>query len=188
MSARTADGSPSPTSSLPVDPDVEVDDRPATRVRVRAALSSARRVLRERRDVLGVIAVGGALGALARWGIAEALPTAPAGFPWATFIANVSGAFVLGALMVLATEALRPSRYLRPFLAVGVLGGFTTFSTYMLDTRNLLVAGEPALAVLYLFGTLVVGLVAIWVSIALTRGCLAVLRQRSRRAGRGGRR
>ncbi len=56
-------------------------------------------------------------------------------FPWATFVENVTGAFALGVLVVLAFARWPRSRYLRPFLGVGVLGGFTTFSTYALDIR-----------------------------------------------------
>jgi CrcB protein len=126
-------------------------------------------VLRQRGDVLAVIAVGGALGSLARWGLAQALPHPGATFPWATFAANVSGCLLLGVLMVGVLEVWPPSRYVRPFLGVGVLGGYTTFSTYMLDARGLLVAGRTALAGQYLFGTLAAGLAAVWLGVALAR-------------------
>ena len=62
-----------------------------------------------------------------------------------------------------------PSRYVRPFLGVGVLGGFTTFSTYMLDIRGLVVADAGAIAAVYLFGSVVVGLAAVWLGIATAR-------------------
>jgi CrcB protein len=120
-------------------------------------------------DVLVVVAAGGALGSLARWGLGEALAGSEGSFPWATFIVNVSGSFALGLLMVLVLEVWPPSRYVRPFLGVGVLGGYTTFSTYALDTRALVVAGRAPAAGLYLLGTLAVGLVAVWAGIALAR-------------------
>jgi CrcB protein len=71
--------------------------------------------------------------------------------------------------MVFVVGVWSPSRYVRPFLGVGVLGGFTTFSTYMLDTRGLVVADAGALAAVYLFGSVVVGPVAVWLGIATAR-------------------
>jgi len=128
--------------------------------------------------VLAVIALGGALGSLARWGVGEVLPHGRGHIAWSTFLDNVVGAFVLGALMVLVLEVWPPTRLVRPFLGVGVLGGFTTFSTYMLDTQDLLRAGHPGTAVLYLFGTLLFGLLASWAGVAVTR---AVVEARHRR-------
>ena len=120
-------------------------------------------------DILLAVALGGALGSLARWALAESLPHAADELPWGTVTANVVGAFLLGALMVVVLETGRPGRYLRPFLGVGVLGGFTTFSTYMLDTRVLLAEGEPLRAGGYLFGTLVAGLLAVWLGVVAAR-------------------
>ncbi len=135
--------------SLPVDPDVEPG-------------ASARW------DVLVAIALGGGLGSLARWQLGRWLvDTGP--FPWATFAENVSGSFVLGALVVLALGRWPRSRYLRPFLGVGVLGGFTTFSTYALDVRTLVVSDRPWLAVGYLLATSAAGLAAAWVGMAAAR-------------------
>jgi CrcB protein len=124
-------------------------------------------------DVLAVVGVGGALGSLARWALSEAVPHGEGRVAWATAVENVSGAFLLGLLMVLALGPARSSRYLRPFLGVGVLGGYTTFSTYMLDTRALLAAGHLPAALGYLFGTLVAGLVAVWAGVGIGRGLLA---------------
>jgi CrcB protein len=124
-------------------------------------------------DVLLVIAAGGALGSVARWGLGEAFADAVGSFPRATFVENVGGCFLLGVLMVFVVDVWPPSRYVRPFLGVGVLGGFTTFSTYLLDTRSLIDAHHGALASTYLFGTLAVGLLAVWAGIALTRGYVA---------------
>ena len=73
-------------------------------------------------------ALGGALGALARWGVAEALPASPGGWPWATLLVNLTGCLLLGVLLaVLAARSPEPA-WPRPFLAVGVLGGYTTYS------------------------------------------------------------
>lgn len=132
------------------------------------------RLLRDRWDVLGVIALGGAAGSLARWGLDQALPDVPGDFPWSTFTENLAGAFALGALMVWLTELWPSARYLRPFLAVGVLGGFTTFSTYMVDTRTLVAAGRPGLAAGYLIGTVVCGLVGVFLGALAGRSALAL--------------
>lgn len=103
--------------------------------------------LRAELPVVGVVAVGGALGASARYGAGLLLPTPEGAFPWTTFTVNVVGCALLGGLMVLLTE--RPTEWstapphplLRPFLGTGFCGGFTTFSTYALDTQRLLDAG-----------------------------------------------
>jgi fluoride exporter len=131
--------------------------------------------------VLGAISVGGALGALARYGIAYALPSGPTGFPWATFLINVSGCLLIGALMVLVTDVWGGRRLIRPFLGVGVLGGYTTFSTYVVDIQRLVNAGAPATALGYLAATLLAALAAVYAGATVTR--LAI----SRRAGKGSR-
>jgi fluoride exporter len=119
--------------------------------------------------VLAVIALGGVAGSLGRGWVAHRLPTAPGAFPWATFWVNVTGAFLIGALMHYVLEVWPPHRLLRPFLGVGVLGGWTTFSTYMLEARGLLARGHPQTATAYVASTLVLGLAAVWLGLALAR-------------------
>ncbi|NUW37664.1 CrcB family protein [Nonomuraea sp. SMC257] len=109
---------------------------------------------------LGAISVGGALGALARFGITLALPHPPGGFAWATWLINVTGCLLIGLLMVAITETWRVHRLVRPFLGIGVLGGYTTFSTYVVDTQKALEAGAARTALAYLAGTLVAALLA----------------------------
>lgn len=119
--------------------------------------------------VIAAISAGGVLGAIARYGLTSAFPPDPAGFAWATFAVNVSGCFLMGVLMV-AVELVVPGRALvRPFLGVGVLGGYTTFSAYSLDAYQAWNAGAAQLAVVYLAGTLIAALVAVWAGSALTR-------------------
>jgi CrcB protein len=83
--------------------------------------------------------------------------------------------------MVLVLDLWPPSRHLRPFLATGFLGGFTTFSAYMLETRNLLDDGHAGTAAAYVVATLVVGLTATWVGIVGGRTVVAAGRRRARR-------
>jgi CrcB protein len=133
--------------------------------------ASARPAWRDK-GVLAVVAGGGTLGSAARWGVGQALPTRSGHLPWGTETVNVVGCLLLGVLMVLVIELFPASRYLRPFLGVGVLGGFTTFSTAMFDTRDLVAGGDVALAALYLFSSVLCGLLAVWAGIVVTRWAL----------------
>jgi CrcB protein len=123
--------------------------------------------------VLLAVAVGGALGAGARWGVSELVPAA-GGFPWPTLLVNVSGSLLLGVLMVLVVDVYETHHLVRPFLGVGVLGGFTTFSTYALETRDLLALGEYLLAAAYLVGSVVACLLAVGLALTATRRLLDV--------------
>jgi CrcB protein len=146
------------TGPSPVDPDVDL------------------RVPAHRRELVGghlpvvaVIAVGGGLGALARFGIARALPTPRGHFPWATLATNLSGCLAIGVLMVLITDVWTAHRLVRPFLGVGVLGGYTTFSTYAVDGRVLLGSGSAGATFGYLVGTLLGAIVACLAGVWCTR-------------------
>ncbi|MGC4111971.1 MAG: fluoride efflux transporter CrcB [Nocardioides sp.] len=123
-------------------------------------------------SVVAAVAVGGALGAAARWAVAEALPHTSGQLPWATLLTNVLGCFLIGVLMVVVLERLPRQRLVRPFLGTGILGGFTTFSTYVLDTRGLVAAHHTGLAAAYLAGSLVAGLLAVVAGLRLTEQVL----------------
>ncbi|WP_312884683.1 fluoride efflux transporter FluC [Nocardia barduliensis] len=129
--------------------------------------------------VLVVVAVGGALGALGRYGLAQGLPGRAGHIPWATFVTNVSGCFAIGVLMVAVTEIWTVHRLLRPFLGVGVLGGFTTFSTYANEIRELLRPGTIVAAAGYLAGTLICALLATFAAMWLTRAGYQRVRKRT---------
>ena len=165
-------------AGFPVDPDVTATDVTATDATdvtpdgVPTVPARALRLVRARRDILFMIALGGALGAAARYGLAVGLPHSPGAFPWSTLLANVAGCLAIGVLMVIVVERAPTSRLVRPFFGTGLLGGFTTFSTYSLDTRNLLAAGRPAVAAAYLLGTLVLGLLAVVVGLRATERVL----------------
>ncbi|MEU5450294.1 MULTISPECIES: CrcB family protein [Streptomyces] len=122
--------------------------------------------------VLAAVAAGGALGALARYGALVLWPGA-GGFPWTVFVVNVSGCALIGVLMVLTVERGRIAHPLvRPFLGVGVLGGYTTFSTYAADVSGLLARQEVAVAMAYTAATAVAALAAVWAAAVATRAWL----------------
>jgi CrcB protein len=119
--------------------------------------------------VLVAISIGGAIGALARYGLGVALPPGRTGFPWPTFGINVVGSLLIGILMVLVVEVWDAHPLVRPFLGVGILGGFTTFSTYAVDVQRLVDAGAAGTALAYLAATLVAAVVAAYVGLTITR-------------------
>src|SRR3954469_17806967 len=105
---------------------------------------------------VALTAAGGAIGALARWGLEEAFPAHGTAFPWTTFVINVVGSCLLA--MLGATPAVRRRPALPVLLGAGVLGGFTTMSTASVDTFRLLDAGAAGTALLYAGGTLAAAL------------------------------
>ncbi len=106
-------------------------------------------------------AVGGALGALARWAVAAALPSSPAGWPWATLLVNLTGCLLIGLLLAaLAARSPEPV-WARPFLAVGVLGGYTTYSTFAVETVQLVEDGAVVAAAGYVLASVVGGVAAV---------------------------
>ncbi|MEV0274075.1 CrcB family protein [Hamadaea sp. NPDC050747] len=103
---------------------------------------------------VAVISLGGLLGALARFGLGVAFPVAPHTFPWTTFAINVVGCLLLGFIAPLTAGLVRP------FVGTGVLGGFTTFSTYILEIHRLVRAEQLPTAVGYLGATAISALLA----------------------------
>jgi fluoride exporter len=146
------------STDLPADPDVDLR-MPRLRWDMRRAPWA----------LLAVVSAGGIIGACARHALDLAWPHPPGGFPWATFVINVSGCLLIGVLMVLIIEVWSAHRLLRPFLGVGVLGGYTTFSTYAVDVQRLLAAGAARTALLYLAGTVFAALAAVYAGVTLTR-------------------
>jgi fluoride exporter len=128
-------------------------------------------------SVLAAVSVGGAIGAVARYAISTAWPTTRGGFPWATFVINVSGCLLIGVLMVAIAEIWPRRRLLRPFLGTGVLGGYTTFSTYVVDAQHLLDQHAAATALIYLLATLVSAVLAVYAGTALVRLPLTHIRR-----------
>ena len=121
---------------------------------------------------MAAIALGGALGTLARYVIERGFVSSPAGLPWATLSVNVLGSFVLGVVVTLVVERWPTDRYLRPLVAVGFCGGFTTFSTLAVEIDRRIQHGHIGVAAAYLALSLVAGLGAALAGITLAGGRL----------------
>jgi CrcB protein len=114
------------------------------------------------------VLVGGGLGASARYAVGLALAREP-GFPWATLVVNVVGSFAIGVVVVFADEHLRLGAWLRTFLVVGVLGGFTTFSSFSVDTLRLWERGDALQAAGNVLASVGLCLIAVQLGLALAR-------------------
>ncbi|MDQ5895817.1 MAG: fluoride exporter [Actinomycetota bacterium] len=114
---------------------------------------------------LAAIFIGGVVGALIRVGLSEAFPHEVDAWPWPTFAVNVAGAFLIGYFFA-AFRDHRPDQIHHPFFATGICGTLTTFSTMQLELFNMVDAGEPALASVYLAASLAVGYLALRLGIA----------------------
>ncbi|CAM5539834.1 fluoride efflux transporter FluC [Streptomyces abikoensis] len=129
-------------------------------------------VVRGQGAVVCAVSLGGGAGALARYGAGLLWPAPVGAFPWTTFLVNVVGCALIGVLLTVIGELAAPHRLLRPFLGTGVLGGFTTFSTYTVDIQRLAGEGHAATALAYLAATLLAALTAVWAAAAATRAAL----------------
>jgi fluoride exporter len=116
------------------------------------------------------IAVAGAIGALARYGL-EGLVSrrAPGAFPWGTFAVNVSGAFVLGFVFTLMTEQFTVAPWIRGAVTIGLLGAYTTFSTLSFESYRLVEDGAIGIAAANMFGSLAAGLGAVYLGVITGR-------------------
>lgn len=122
----------------------------------------------DRRELAAIFA-GGLVGAIARAELAQALPTRAGHWPWATFIVNVLGAFLVGYFTTRLQERLPLSAYRRPLLGTGLCGGLTTFSTMELELLRMLDAGDAGLALAYALVSMTAGFLAVAVATNLTR-------------------
>lgn len=118
---------------------------------------------------LAAVFVGGAVGTGARAGLATLLPAHPGHWPWATFIANIVGAFILGFATTRLLERLPLSAYRRPLLGTGLCGGLTTFSTMQVETLQMIEHQEYQLAAAYTVVSIVAGFLAVYTATALVR-------------------
>lgn len=163
-----------PDLRLPIDPDLSPDDpgEPSSSHHPTAHVHRTRQHL-----VLAAIALGGFVGAWGRDEVSLTWRTTSGDIPWTTFAINTSGAFMLGLILTVLLNRSRPANYLRPFLGVGVLGAWTTMSTFAMESDLLVKDGDIAAAVAYAAATVGLGLIVTWAGImagrALVRGLLA---------------
>lgn len=158
---------PESLHGLPIDPD---------RVEEQAGIAPlAKR--RARRVTTLVIGAAGAAGALTRYGITLLLPSHGASFPWDTFAINTTGSFVIGFVLVLLMERFPRALLARPLVATGFIGAYTTFSSYAVESVQLLRHQAPGTFVAYLAGSLFAGLAAVVLGLLAGRGLIHLERQ-----------
>lgn len=113
-----------------------------------------------------MILVGGGVGALSRYLVGTAIMTRFGGrFPLGTVFINVTGSFLIGFIMTMLTDRLRPHPNWRFLLVVGFLGGYTTFSSFQWESLGLIKDGGRWLGLLNLIGSVVLGYVAVWLGV-----------------------
>ncbi|MFE7896796.1 CrcB family protein [Streptomyces sp. NPDC057424] len=127
---------------------------------------------RAQAPVVAVVALGGGAGAAARYTASLWWPSPAGGFPWTTLWVNVAGCAVIGVFMAVVTEVRMAHPLVRPFFGTGVLGGFTTFSTYAVDIRGLIDGGHGGTGLAYLAATPLAALAAVWLAAGTTRRVL----------------
>jgi fluoride exporter len=142
--SRRRRGPPVSTGSLPARGASGPTGRGANGARAQASMRISAGQAR-----IAVIAAGGLIGTLARAGLAEALPPRAGHWPWATFVVNLGGAFILGWLLTRLAERTAPSRHWRFFAGTGFCGALTTFSTFQIETLNFVRDGDVGLAIAY---------------------------------------
>jgi len=120
--------------------------------------------------ILLAVALGGALGSLLRYFVAGSIQSAAwPGFPWGIFVVNISGGLAMGIIAELAALKLNMTPEVRAFLTVGILGGYTTFSTFSLDSALLIERGEYTSAALYISGSAILSILALFAGMWLVR-------------------
>ncbi len=118
---------------------------------------------------LAAVFAGGAVGTLARAGLATLLAPEPGHWPWATFVVNIVGAFILGFVTTRLLERLPLSTYRRPLLGTGLCGGLTTFSTMQVETLHMIEHHYYGLAAAYTVVSITAGLLAVYIATVLVR-------------------
>ena len=116
-----------------------------------------------------LVALGGGLGAAARFGVSLAVPSRADAFPYATFLINVGGSLLIGLLAGWLSMRGDAGEAWRLFLGVGVLGGFTTFSTYSLETMRMIERSDWIGASTYAIGSVLAGLAAVAIGMMIAK-------------------
>ena len=117
-----------------------------------------------------MIALGGAAGAIARYQIAAMIQARAAlGFPWGTFVVNMTGCFLMGLAMVLLTDRLVANPNWRFLIPIGFIGAYTTFSTFEFETFRAVTEGGWLIGAANVVGSVVAGYAALWIGVSLGR-------------------
>jgi CrcB protein len=119
------------------------------------------------------VGVGGGLGALARYYIAGLVQPAGSAFNWGIFVVNITGGLLMGLIVEASALKLNLAPDLRTFLTVGILGGYTTFSTFSLDSVLLLQKGEYVQAAAYVIGSVALSILALFAGLWIVRAIYA---------------
>lgn len=155
-----------PGESAVIDPDVDLGD-PAQRLEGPA----------RQWEFIAAIAAGGILGAEARYGLSSAWPHQDQQFPWSTLLINTTGCLLIGVLMAVLAGLPSPHRLARPFLGVGVLGGYTTYSTFAVEVQRLVLSHRPLTALCYAVASVLGCAGAVWLSSSATRHLFGTARR-----------
>ncbi len=118
-----------------------------------------------------LVAMGGAIGSMARYGVSSLVvkQVNPVNFPWGTFSVNILGCMLAGVFLLVAESMQSISQEARLFVVTGLLGGFTTFSAFGIETLGLLRRGEMLIAISYASLSIIVGVLAMWLSYSLLK-------------------
>ena len=119
--------------------------------------------------ILLAVAIGGAVGSLLRYFVASAIQHPTVQFPWGIFVVNVTCGFLMGVIVELSALRLNISPEVRAFLTVGILGGYTTFSTFSLDSALLIQRGAYMAAAGYIIGSTMLSITALFAGLAVVR-------------------
>jgi len=120
-----------------------------------------------------LVGLGGGMGAMARYGVSLAMPAPQGAWPWATFLINVTGSLLIGVLAGWVSTKGEAGEPWRLLLGVGVLGGYTTFSAYSLETLRLIERNDMAGAAAYSLGSVIAGLAAVSLGVAIAKRVIA---------------
>jgi CrcB protein len=117
-----------------------------------------------------LVGIGGGIGSIFRYLCQKwVYQLYPYSFPWGTFIVNVSGCFLIGVFFAASEKTTLVSAGWRLFLTTGICGGFTTFSTFAFENMNLLRSGDSSYLLLYILGSVVLGILAVFAGVALIK-------------------
>jgi CrcB protein len=123
-------------------------------------------------SIIGVVAIGGAIGSVARYAVST-IQNPVAAFPYAIFIVNVTGGLLMGIATGLFALKFNVSSEVRAFFTTGILGGYTTFSTFSLESAMLIERHDYAMAAAYVFGSALISILALFLGLWAVRAMYA---------------